>query len=335
MARNGISKKMVVQAINRLTASHTAITVDAVRAEMGHTGSKTTICRYMKEQAQDASIETDKLTLLNDSLTMMIADIAAKLHDDVQAPLLESKMQYNAEREQWQIKYDDLLSAMELQQAANQRLIIEKDELSDTIKSLEKNEAQSQLLNAKQTQSIKSLEQQVIMQANHIASLEDKHIQSRDSLNHFRDAAKSQREQESQRHSNQVQLLQSELRQAAQELIVKQDKLSEQVKIIATLESNICHMKTTVQKSQVEIDKFAEDKLKMAEQLSALRVSLNTLKTAKDEVNVKLQYSSAEIKTLVNQVGELTNRNIQLTTEIEIKNAIMSKWMNVSNVTTN
>jgi chromosome segregation ATPase len=130
-------------------------------------------------------------------------------------------------------------------------------------------------------------------------------------------------------------LLRSELRQAAQELIVKQDKLSEQAKIIATLESNISHIKTTVQKYQVELDKFAEDKLKMAEQLSALRVSLNTLKTAKDEVKPKLQFSSSEIKTLVNQVGELTNRNIQLTTEIEIKNAIMSKWMNVSNVTTN
>jgi hypothetical protein len=48
MARTGIGKSEVQRARDRLLARHTHPSIDAVRAELGHTGSKTTIQRYLR-----------------------------------------------------------------------------------------------------------------------------------------------------------------------------------------------------------------------------------------------------------------------------------------------
>ncbi|CAM5406366.1 hypothetical protein [Rhodanobacter lindaniclasticus] len=48
----------------------------------------------------------------------------------------------------------------------------------------------------------------------HIQSLEQKHTQAREALEHFRQSSKEQRDAESRRHEQQVQMLQVELRQA-------------------------------------------------------------------------------------------------------------------------
>ena len=45
MARGGITKKAVEQARNALLARGESISIDAVRIELGNTGSKTTIHR--------------------------------------------------------------------------------------------------------------------------------------------------------------------------------------------------------------------------------------------------------------------------------------------------
>jgi hypothetical protein len=49
MARSGIYKSEVVRARNKLLATGVNPSIDAVRAELGNTGSKSTIHRYLKE----------------------------------------------------------------------------------------------------------------------------------------------------------------------------------------------------------------------------------------------------------------------------------------------
>ena len=49
MARGGIYKSEVLRARERLLAQGRYPSIDAVRAELGDTGSKTTIHRYLKE----------------------------------------------------------------------------------------------------------------------------------------------------------------------------------------------------------------------------------------------------------------------------------------------
>ena len=59
MSREGITFSQVAEAANQLRASSINPTVDAVRAQLGNTGSKTTIAPLLKawkaEQEKDAS----------------------------------------------------------------------------------------------------------------------------------------------------------------------------------------------------------------------------------------------------------------------------------------
>lgn len=53
MARSGINKALVQTARDALLARGETPSIDAVRVELGHTGSKTTINRYLRELANE------------------------------------------------------------------------------------------------------------------------------------------------------------------------------------------------------------------------------------------------------------------------------------------
>ena len=56
MARGGITQPLVEDARNRLLARGVHPSIDAIRAELGHTGSKTTISRHLKAiEAKESS----------------------------------------------------------------------------------------------------------------------------------------------------------------------------------------------------------------------------------------------------------------------------------------
>jgi len=56
MARSGIDKQCVKQARQALIARGENPSIDAVRVELGNTGSKTTIHRYLRElEAEDTA----------------------------------------------------------------------------------------------------------------------------------------------------------------------------------------------------------------------------------------------------------------------------------------
>ena len=86
---------------------------------------------------------------------------------------------------------------------------------------------QSELRAERFEQQVKGLEQQLDENQKHLASLEEKHRNSRDALEHFRTSAQEQRQQEQLRHDTQVQQLQAEIRNLNQTLIVKQDELTQ------------------------------------------------------------------------------------------------------------
>jgi chromosome segregation ATPase len=60
----------------------------------------------------------------------------------------------------------------------------------------------------------------------HIRSLEEKHQNAREALEHYRQSIKDQRDQDLRRHEHQVQQLQAELRQVHQTLSIKQTDLT-------------------------------------------------------------------------------------------------------------
>jgi hypothetical protein len=75
------------------------------------------------------------------------------------------------------------------------------------------------------------------------ASLEEKHKHARDGLEHYRTAAKEQREQEQRRHEHQVHGLQTELKQAQLAFSLKQEELTRLNKEAAALATELGSVK--------------------------------------------------------------------------------------------
>lgn len=68
MARGGINKALVARARTALLARGCHPSIDAVRVELGHTGSRNTIQRYLKglsevQELRDAPGLTEELSL--------------------------------------------------------------------------------------------------------------------------------------------------------------------------------------------------------------------------------------------------------------------------------
>jgi len=83
--------------------------------------------------------------------------------------------------------------------------------------------AQAQVITL--TERATGLTAQVLAHEDHARSLEEKHQQAREALEHFRRSTKEQRDQELQRHEHQIQTLQVELRQTQDLLASKNQEL--------------------------------------------------------------------------------------------------------------
>lgn len=79
MARGGINKALVQKARSALLTRGLNPSIDAVRVELGNTGSKTTISRYLQElEAADPRPQSDP-TRLSDELTGFVAQLMKRL----------------------------------------------------------------------------------------------------------------------------------------------------------------------------------------------------------------------------------------------------------------
>ena len=84
MARGGINKLLVKQARDALMTRGENPSIDRVRIELGNTGSKATIHRYLKELEEEESARLDDEALLSNALKEMVAKLASKLHTHVE-----------------------------------------------------------------------------------------------------------------------------------------------------------------------------------------------------------------------------------------------------------
>lgn len=105
MARSGIYKSEVVRARNNLIAQGRHPSIDAVRVELGNTGSKVTIHRYLKEIEEDEGAKAKgRGVALSEALQSLTQKLAEQLQDeaDQQVLLLKSShaKELQASREQ-------------------------------------------------------------------------------------------------------------------------------------------------------------------------------------------------------------------------------------------
>lgn len=222
MARGGINKALVQRARQALLARGEHPSIDAVRAELGNTGSKTTIHRYLKELDETDPRQAGGHQQLSAELGDLVARLAERLREEAESELRVAQDLFAAERAslmqqvgQERVRIGELEQrcagleqTLSSEQAAHQQLRGQAQQMQVELARLDQLQRDQQMrLDEREAQ---------------IRSLEDKHQHAREALEHYRTAVKEQREQEQRRHEGQVQQLQVELRQGQQTLAIKQ-----------------------------------------------------------------------------------------------------------------
>jgi chromosome segregation ATPase len=228
MARGGVNKQVVQAARLAILARGENPSIDAVRIEMGNTGSKTTIHRYMKE-LDDSTPGADEAPPepIDEELLALVTRLAQRLKEQAQEPIDQAREEYEQQRKALETQLQQAEQAntqlqqhYELQSLA---LTQESEALQSTLALLQG----EQTRNAGLAQALADFELRLQDKDEQIRSLEEKHLHSRDALEHYRNTINEQREQEQSRHENQVQQLQMEVRQAQQSALVRQDEITQ------------------------------------------------------------------------------------------------------------
>ncbi|WP_176506277.1 MULTISPECIES: DNA-binding protein [Pseudomonas] len=226
MARGGINKAVVQQARQVLIARGEYPSIDAVRIELGNTGSKTTIHRYLKELEGPKPVALQGQAALSDSLTRLVSQLAAQVQEEGDARIEQAEAAFNEQHEQLvaqlQLAQQALAAAHQQQQIQAAALAAESERLVTAQHSLQA----EQLRSASLSQSVGELQLRLADKEEQVRSLEDKHRHAREALEHYRSASREQREQEQRRHEAQAQQLQLELRQLQQGMNAKQEELT-------------------------------------------------------------------------------------------------------------
>ncbi len=224
MARSGVNKAIVRGARDALLAREQRPSIEAVRAELGHTGSKTTIQRFLKELINEEP-HPPQLSL-SEELIALITSLAHRLASEAQqavvadrARLERQRNAYQHQREVDQARQDELQKSKDYVLAEFQALREEHRQLSD---HFQHSEGERQRLLAIESHHLQLLQER----ASQLLALEEQRAHARDGLLHFREQAKQQRQDEASRHESTVAQLRHELRSLQEQLLVKQEELS-------------------------------------------------------------------------------------------------------------
>ncbi|MBI6896068.1 DNA-binding protein [Pseudomonas putida] len=208
MARTGIDKAAVQQARQVLMARGENPSIDAIRIELGNTGSKTTIHRYLKELDHQPVSLLGNSTALSEPLGRMVERLAAQLQKEGQARIdaaeAAAEARCAATQAELQLAQHELAGALRQVETLSGALQAESERLAASQASLQA----EQLRSAGLSQSQGELQ----------ARLADKDEQLRASL--------EQRQQEQRRSETQVRQLQGQLQTLQQGAIARQDELT-------------------------------------------------------------------------------------------------------------
>lgn len=325
MARGGINKALVMKARDSLIAAGENPTIDRVRIELGNTGSKATIHRYLKELSLEESAQLDDETLLSNTLKEMVSKLASRLHEEAKQLVTEAEKRHLALQDEWNSRnqhQNQLLEDAAVRIANLEKALEESDEEKNGAIKREQN---ANLELGKMQQKLSDLENLLSEKNDYLQSLEDKHQHAREALEHYRQSVKEQREQDQSRHDQQIQQLQSEQRQLSQTIQTKQGDITQLNKDNARLATELAESRKSASiKSQKSIEQ--ENQIKILEKaIAAKNVEVDNTAQAlskSEEAFNQLQSEQSEaektIKVLELQVAKLT-------TELEVKNQVFNR----------
>jgi chromosome segregation ATPase len=302
MANSGINKFQVQKARDALLAKGVNPSIDAVRVELGNTGSKATIHRYLKEIADEQPLNAGKKVTLSETLSSMVDDLANQLHEEARALVEGYQTQHASVLNDLKLHLQQQTERAETAEQLNQTLQKQLKDAEQALESLAGDYQAVLIETGRLQQQVTDKDTHLNEKAAHISSLEEKHLHARDTLEHFRNAAKEQREQEQRRHEHQVQQLQGELRQLNQTISLKQTDITQLNKDNARLIAELTDSRRSAQQLENAL-KTGEEKLLNAITSSAILEQESRQKTG-------------EIGLLRNTVRESESKLLELTNEL-------------------
>ena len=291
MARGGISKGAVAKARESLIAKGVRPSIDAVRIELGNTGSKTTISRYLKELSEEEGSRLDDEALLSENLKEIIGRLSQALRNEAKEIVEGAESRHKAAIESVSEKLTNAEQSLDKTQSS---LAQRKDELAEEQQA---HKATSEKLTELKAQArenarvIQDLEIRIQEKDQYIQSLESKHQHARESLEHFRESVKEQRDQELRRHEQQIQQLQADARQQAQSLVVKQNELTQLNKDNSRLSTELKESQRSARSLQGElqttttkVNDLTAKQTKIDSDLALAQENLRSLETTHKEL---------------------------------------------------
>ena len=320
MARAGIYKSEVVRARNNLLAMGRYPSIDAIRGELGNTGSKGTIHRYLKEIEEEEGGRTGTQVAVSEAILDLSARLAERLHEEADQRLAALTDNHKAEI----AALNDTIAALrnEVESFRNQserqalELAAEKMALVETLAALQ----EEKVVRAQIGQRIQDMEGQQAKEEAHRISLEEKHRHAREALEHFRTAAKEQREQDQRQFEQQIQFLQGELRAAKETVNAKQQELIHSHQDNARLSSEQAHLRSELHRLESEI-----------RPLRSARECLATSELKNQQLEERLTQSAARIDELLVENQSCTEKlqdaiqtGLRLETELTVAKAVLA-----------
>ncbi len=290
MARTGLYKSEVKKARDHLVAQGRHPSVDAVRVELGNTGSKTTIHKYLKELEEEGGVSTK--ASLSEALQDLIARLAAQLQAEAdeqiatirtEAADIISRSTAGAD----QVRALNVTLAGQLE-AAEAALLSQKDTVGALQQDLWEGRSARQAVELQ----LEALRERLAENERHRQSLEEKHQHAREALEHYRVATKEQRDQDIRRHEQQSQTSQAEIRQLRQDAMIKQEEVTRVNQEAGRLVTELSHAKQAAYESKSAV-----------RDLTARLENLSGTKAAKEQLEARLAEKDAELDKVQAQLA--------------------------------
>lgn len=327
MARGGITKEAVEQARNAILARRESVSIDAIRIELGNTGSKTTIHRYLKE-LEEAEGKAQITTSLSEELTFIVEKMSGRLQQEANEVIETERAQHREALRERDERYEQLRQELLETQSHRDELMTKLDQRAHESKALQSNIDTQNLTIERLTTNEEAMLIRLADKEQQIASLEEKHSQSRSALEHYRNSVKEQREQEQGRHESQVQQLQLGIRELSQQSTARQLENAALQKQCAKLETQLEGTSEQLQKAELSLSAMTTVKVELESDNHAFKQQITS-------VQERYQQATAEIKLLKTELGKQADKNVSLFSEVQslksaanIQKDIMDRWFN-------
>ena len=319
MARAGIYKSEVVRARDNLLAMGRYPSIDAIRGELGNTGSKGTIHRYLKEIEEEEGGNTGTQVAVSDAIQDLSARLAERLHLEADQRMAALTDKHKAEI----AAQNDVMTALRNEvesfrgQVERQALDLsnEKTAHANTVAALQ----EERIARAQMAQRIQDMEGQLAKEETHRLSLEEKHQHAREALEHFRTAAKEQREQDQRQSEQQIQFLQGELRSTKDSVNTKQQELISSHESNARLSSELGNARSELHRQEGEVRSLRSAK----EQLAVTEVKNQQLSEQLAQANARVADLDKENQANVGKLQETVETRQRLESELMAAKAVV------------